>query len=182
MTTITFSENFFERDAAEVAKDLLGSTILYRSKDGIRHYRIIETEAYYHSEKDKDGKLLCYGAGKTKTAAQSTVVAPLFSKPGTWCVYGGQLLLSVKDDASPDNVLIKGIKDENGTSFKPDGIARELHLYKTKSDYSDCHGKYSLCGCNVILIEAMTAPKFKCKKRVRIKEDSKLNFELVETE
>lgn len=89
---------------------------------------------------------------------------------------------NAKDDVFPDNVLIKGIKDENGISFKPDGIARELHLYKTKPDYSDCHGKYSLCGCNVILIEAMTAPKFKCKKRVRIKEDNKLNFELVETE
>lgn len=66
MTTTAFSENFFERDAAEVAKDLLGSTILYRSKEGIRYYRIIETEAYYHSEKDRDGKLLCYGQVKQK--------------------------------------------------------------------------------------------------------------------
>ena len=38
MTTTAFSENFFERDAAEVAKDLLGSTILYRSKEGIRYF------------------------------------------------------------------------------------------------------------------------------------------------
>ena len=88
-TTITLNEKFFERDAAAVAKDLLGGTILYRGKDGAHRYWITETEAYYHDEQDKRGKLICYGAGKSKSAAQSDVSAPLFSKPGTWCVYGG---------------------------------------------------------------------------------------------
>ena len=133
-TTITLNEKFFERDAAAVAKDLLGGTILYRGKDGAHRYWITETEAYYHDEQDKRGKLICYGAGKSKSAAQSDVSAPLFSKPGTWCVYGGQLLLSVNDSVHSDNVLIKGIKDENGVTIKPHGIAKQLHLKKTKPD------------------------------------------------
>ncbi len=172
---------FFERDAAEVAKDLLGSIILYRCKDEVRRYRIIETEAYYHNEKDNDGKAFCYGAGKTKDMACSDVSAPLFSTPGTWCVYGGQLLISVKDNVYSDNVLIKRIKDERGNTFGPDGIAKELHLYKTKPDYSDCHGKYSLCGCDVTLAEAVMSPQYICDKRIGIKEDSKLNFKFVES-
>lgn len=181
-TTITLNEKFFERDAAAVAKDLLGGTILYRGKDGAHRYWITETEAYYHDEQDKRGKLICYGAGKSKSAAQSDVSAPLFAKPGTWCVYGGQLLLSVNDSVYSDNVLIKGIKDENGVTFKPDGIAQELHLYKTKPDYSDCHGKFSLCGCDVTLVEISVSSKYTCKSRIGIEEESKLNFELVEAE
>ena len=41
-TTITLNEKFFERDAAAVAKDLLGGTILYRGKDGAHRYWITE--------------------------------------------------------------------------------------------------------------------------------------------
>ena len=55
-TTITLNEKFFERDAAAVAKDLLGGTILYRGKDGAHRYWITETEAYYHDEQDKRGR------------------------------------------------------------------------------------------------------------------------------
>ena len=49
-TTITLNEKFFERDAAAVAKDLLGGTILYRGKDGAHRYWITETEANDHDE------------------------------------------------------------------------------------------------------------------------------------
>lgn len=66
MTTTAFSENFFERDAAEVAKDLLGSTILYRSKEGIRYYRIIETEAYYHVMAKRTGMESYFAMGQVK--------------------------------------------------------------------------------------------------------------------
>ena len=180
--TNSLNTNFFEHDAAEVAKNLLGSTILYRNKNSTRRYCIVETEAYYHDEKDKNGKLFCYGGGKTKAQAQSDVSAPLFSTPGTWCVYGGQLLISAKDNVNSDNVLIKCIKDENGNYFGPDGIAKELHLYKTKPDYSDCHGKYSLCDGDVTLVATMVSPQYTCHKRVGINEDSELNFKLTEAE
>ena len=57
-TTITLNEKFFERDAAAVAKDLLGGTILYRGKDGAHRYWITETEAYYHDEQEGEANLL----------------------------------------------------------------------------------------------------------------------------
>jgi 3-methyladenine DNA glycosylase Mpg len=172
-----FTQNFFEDDAATVAKGLLGATITFQFGDKTKKYTIISTEAYYHDECDDKGKKICYGSEKTKAEAQDDVSAPLFSTPGTWCVYGGQLLLSVTDHAYSDNVLIKKIQNENGVCFGPDGIAKELHLYKSKPDYCDCHGKFSLCGCNLLLTDKIDNPSFITDKRVNIASDAPLKFD-----
>ena len=171
-----FTQDFFKKDAATVAKNLLGATISFQFDNRIKKYTIISTEAYYHKEYDNKGEKICYGAGKTKADAQNTVSAPLFSTPGTWCVYGGQLLLSVTDNVYSDNVLIKEIQDENGICFGPDGIAKELHLYKSKPDYCDCHGKFSLCGCSLLLTDKIDTPSFTTEKRVNIDSIELLKF------
>lgn len=172
-----FTQDFFEKDAATVAKGLLGATITFRFGNQTKRYTITSTEAYYHDEYDKKGKKICYGAEKTKAEAQSDVSAPLFSTPGTWCVYGGQLLLSVMDNVYSDNVLIKEIQAENGVRFGPDGIAKELHLYKSKPEYSDCHGRFSLYGCAVLLTDKIDSPLFHVDKRVNIASDDLLKFD-----
>lgn len=105
--------DFFLREANKVARDLLGKYIC--GKDG-KKFQIVATEAYYHEEKDEAGKKICYGAEKTKEEVQKDngVTAALFDRPGTWCIYHGQLLLSVMSDQFPDNVLIKTVKTERG--------------------------------------------------------------------
>lgn len=171
-----FTQDFFKEDPATVAKGLLGATISFQCGDRIKKYTITSTEAYYHYEYDRKGKKICYGAEKTKAKAQNDVSAPLFSTPGTWCVYGGQLLLSVTDNVYSDNVLIKEIQDENGICFGPDGMAKELRLYKSKPDYCDCHGKFSLCGCSLLLTDKIDAPSFKTDVRVNINSFKHLKF------
>lgn len=167
------SEDFFEKESSYVAKALLGATI----NNTIQDYTIIETEAYCHDDMDNHGKLICYGADKTKETA-TEVTAPLFDKPGTWCIYGGQLLISVTDDTNSDNVLIKKIRDSSGHIYGPDEMAKELHLYKTKSGYIDCHGKFSV-SCDKLKLTALAdKPDYESSKRVNISNNDKLNFRL----
>lgn len=164
-------QNFFARDAKEVANDLLGKFIC--CKDRNEKYLIVETEAYYYEEE------FCYGHDKIKEDAKKLVSAPLFECPGTWCIYGGQLLLSVKDDKYSDNVLIKSVKDEGGKILGPDKMAQSLHLYKSKSDYCGCHGQYSLSNnSRIYLVNGQEISKIICAKRVNIKSDKELNFKI----
>ena len=165
-------QDLFTRDAESVARDLLGKYVRYIGDK----YLIVATEAYYHDES------FCYGAGMTKEYAKKNrrVAAALFERPGTWCVYGGQLLLSVTDDERPDNVLIKQVKNETGELLGPDAMARALHLYKSKTDHCGCHGKYSLsrdAGLYIEDGEEAPAPIL-ASKRVNIKDDKKLNFNI----
>lgn len=172
------NQDFFKHDAAEVAKGILGATIVSRTNGQEHKYTITSAEAYYHDETDKNGKKFCYGASKTKEDAANDVSAPLFSTPGTWCIYGGQLLISVTNDIYPDNILIKEIQDVDGKRYGPDGIANELHLYKTKANYCDAHGKSSVCEGTLFLCELLENPLFTSEKRVNIANDEKYKFNL----
>lgn len=169
--------DFFKRKAEDVACNLLGKYIC--CKGGKEKYMIIETEAYYHDEKYENGKHICYGANKTKAEAKRLVSAPLFELPGTWCIYGGQLLLSVTNDEFPDNVLIKKVKSEAGKILGPDLIAHNLHLYKKDRDYCGCHGQYSLSeASNLYLADGQEVSNIICSPRVRIADKRNLNFKM----
>ena len=171
--------DFFSRNAKAVASDLLGKYIC--SKDG-KKFRIVATEAYYYDETDENGKKICYGADKTKEEARkkSRVVAALFDRPGTWCIYGGQLLLSVTNDQISDNVLIKAVETENGESLGPDKMAQALHLYKRKPGYCNCHGQYSLdAGSNLYVIDGKAPSKISAVPRINIKSKKELRFVIV---
>lgn len=161
--------DFFTRTAEEVALDLLGKYIC--RKGGEEKYLIFETEAYYHYEE------FCYGHSKSKAEAQKLACGPLFEEPGTWCVYGGQLLLSVTSDELPDNVLIKRLKDKDGNTLGPDKIAHCLHLYKSKPEHCGCSGQHSACENSPLSIadgeDAAICPPL---KRINIKDEKKLRF------
>ena len=175
MARIAIDDKFFKGASSEVAKGLIGATMLSKANNK-KKYFIRETESYDHDEVDKNGKLICYGAGKEKATAKHLVSAPLFDLPGTWCIYGGQLLLSVTDDVHSDNVLIKSIQDEDGTIYGPDAMAKELHLYKSEPDYIKCHGEFSLADGALCLIDRESDPSYITSMRVNICSDKKLNF------
>lgn len=164
---------FFKRDAATVAADLLGCILSV--DQGRKQYTIVETEAYYHEEKDDRGKHLCYGAKYNRdTATKAT--KPLFSEPGTWCIYGGQLLLSVTTTSFPDNVLIKAIQDTSGHIYGPHKMACLLHLYRKDPEFTDLHGKFSITDTRVSL--TIVEPHAPCtpRPRVRVHSTEALNF------
>ncbi len=178
MSTSITEYDFFTRKAEDVAIDLLGKYIC--GNGGKEKYLIVATEAYYHDEKYEDGKHICYGADKTKDEAKHDVTAPLFEQPGTWCIYGGQLLLSVTDDEFPDNVLIKMVKNEAGELLGPDLIAHSLHLYKSKSDYCGCHGAFSLSKDSPLyLVDGQKVVNYRRYPRVNIADKNELNFSTV---
>lgn len=172
---MSIKENdFFAREAKDVARGLLGKYICRKNGDTEERFMITQTEAYYHDEIDDNGKWICYGAPKTKEQAKRLVSAALFDKPGTWCVYGGQLLLSVTNDEYPDNVLIKKIKDAEGTTYGPDGVAKTLHLYKSKPEYCGCHRQFSLADdAALYLADGQEVKERLPRERVNIKSDKK---------
>ena len=174
------NRKFFEEKAEIVARHLIGKYICYNNNE----YQITKTEAYYHDEKDRNGKYFCYGV-KSDTGENNKTCAtiPLFRAPGTWCVYGGQLLLSVTNSSIPDNVLIKEIKPLDEGPYGPDKIANVLLLYqkKSNSNYWNFHGLDSLSEKAVLyLAEDQNAPKIKIKsdERINIKNCQKYRFSM----
>ncbi len=174
------NREFFTKAAKEVAYNLVGKFIY--SKENQEEYMITKTESYCPDEKDYNGHSFCYGIKKeTGEKSKTRATLPLFGEPGTWCVYGGQLLLSVTNNEEPYNVLIKEIKASNGKIYTTDGIAEVLRLYQKFSDsnYWHFHGLYSLSDeATLYLMENSEAQEIniKCRKRKNIKNDEKCQF------
>lgn len=178
----------FAKSADQLAQYLLGKILCKKCNGTVKRYRILETEAYTADEKDAKGKYICYGAGKTKETAKNLKVAYLFKQPGTWCVYGGLLLISAKAEGVPDNVLIRACEcyDEPYRKFeKPDKLAKELKLYKTQNKmlvegYADYSGVDSLALDAELYFEDAPAVLPVVYKRVNINDDKKWNFKIKE--
>ena len=177
------NRSFFEGPAEEVARNLLGKYIVCKD---CGTYQIIETEAYYHDEKDEKGKYFCYGVkDDTGEAAKTYAADPLYKAPGTWCIYGGQLLLSATNCEVADNVLIKKIQSADGDIYTPDGMAKVLKLYQgdENSNYCNFHGLDSLSEeAALYLAEKAESPikAIACKKRIGIDNKENYNFYLCE--
>lgn len=174
------NREFFKEKSEEVAYNLVGKYICHNNK----YYQIIETEAYYHNEKDVNGKYFCYGV-KDDTGEYSKTCAsiPLFRNPGTWCIYGGQLLLSVTNSKIPDNVLIKRVKTTDNKDLGPNDIAYAMKLYQKceNSNYWNFHGLDSLSDdADLYLVEDEIAPNFNriADKRVNINDSKLYNYKL----
>ena len=179
---------FFDRNAKAVAIDLLGKYICYKNGENEERFLIVETEAYNRDDQDKNEKHICYGAKYDKEYAtnKNLVCAPLFEKPGTWCIYGGQLLLSVNNDKVSDNVLIKRIREvgfeDEKEGLGPDKMACRLHLYKKCPYYrieKPISGSYSLSNDSVLqIVDGDVKINYSEDKRININSDDKLKFSL----
>ena len=93
--------NFFERDAQEVAKDLLGKAIFSKYKNLCLKAQITETEAYYLDDKASHASL-----GFTEKRKG------LFMPPGTIYMYyaRGGPSLNISTQGEGNAVLIKSAK------------------------------------------------------------------------
>ncbi|MEX1014993.1 MAG: DNA-3-methyladenine glycosylase [Candidatus Paceibacterota bacterium] len=113
---------FFERDAFEVAEDLLGKYLVRKYRGKEISLKINEVEIYDGYE-DKASK-----ASRGKTKANS----PMFGEPGRFYVYltyGMYWMLNVvtsKDDY-PSAILIRGAGEIDG----PGKLTRDLKINKS---------------------------------------------------
>ncbi|RMH35825.1 MAG: DNA-3-methyladenine glycosylase [Nitrospirae bacterium] len=117
---------FYCRATLDVARELLGKTLIHRMPDGVIHVRIVDVEAYIGSE-DR----ACHASrGRTRRTEV------MFGPPGhtyVYLIYGMYhcLNLVTEPEGFPAAVLIRGIEctgsdvDENrGTSNRIDGPGR----------------------------------------------------------
>jgi len=121
--------NFYSRDTAEVARDLLGKVLIKYSNGEIVGGVIVETEAYYGSD---DPASHAHG-GKTP---RSSI---MFGKPGivyVYLCYGMYYLINIitEKEGTPGAVLIRALdplwgieimrKRRNGNNRLTDGPGR----------------------------------------------------------
>ncbi|CAM3046184.1 DNA-3-methyladenine glycosylase [Lactiplantibacillus plajomi] len=112
MTTTNFATaSFFTgRPTTEIAKALLGSTLLYRSSNGLTGGLIVEAEAYLGTN---DTAAHAYNGRRSK------FTEPLYREAGTLYIYQlrANLLFDVvtQPAETPEGVLIRAIEPTHGT-------------------------------------------------------------------
>lgn len=114
---------FFSQSAEKLAPQLLGKVLCRRFPNGSLHrFRIYDVEAYCAEDTAN------YGYGHEENKRRTKANAPLFQKGGTWCVYGGMLLVVCGQEGKPDNVLIRGCADQDSLYDGPLKVATALHI------------------------------------------------------
>ena len=114
---------FFQRDALQVAPELLGKTLVRHFADGTeKRYAITEVEAYRGAE-----DLACHAAkGRT---ARTEVMYGEGGRVYVYFIYGMYWMLNFVTSTgnNPQAVLIRGIEGFSG----PGRVGRELQLDKS---------------------------------------------------
>lgn len=136
---------FFEQNANDVAKKLLGKIICYKtSKGAIIRCRIMETEAYSNDEK------CCYGYKKNPKNRDY-----MFYSVGKICIYAGMIMISCYREDKPDNVLIRNLDQIIG----PINSANALFPRDKKIELDKlCETDLDLVSSDKIWIEDNNAP------------------------
>ena len=108
--------NFYARDAETVAKDLLGTTLVYRRDEVTQRARIVETEAYVGAHD------LASHASKGRTRRTEVMFGP----PGrayVYLIYGMYDMLNIVTgmDGDAQAVLIRAVEPLKNITGKTDG-------------------------------------------------------------
>ena len=133
--------SFFTRDADRVAPGLLGCILSVQHDDGVKHGRIVETEAYL-GEHD----LACHAAkGRTQRTES------LYGPPGTayvYLIYGMHHLFNVvvANVGDPQAVLIRAVEplDFEGRTHGPGLLTKAMGIDLQDDRSSVLHGKLQL--------------------------------------
>jgi len=115
--------NFFARDTARVARNLLGAKLVRAIGDDVLEGKIVETEAYY-GEADPPSHASSGRTGRSKIMWESPGFAYVY------VVYGIHLMFNVVTESrgSPGAVLIRAVEPLEGLELmeeKRSGVGRE---------------------------------------------------------
>jgi len=108
MLKIMSSREFYERDTAEVAEELLGKVLTHKSGEGAASGMVVETEAYYGD-----------GDPASRASTKKTKINEImWERPGLALVYmvHGNWLFNVTTEAegTPGAVLIRALEPLEG--------------------------------------------------------------------
>ena len=134
VTTNVLNIEFYSRDAETVAKDLLGTTLIYQFGDVIQRSRIVETEAYVGTHD------LASHASKGRTKRTEVMFGP----PGhayVYLIYGMYDMLNIVTGADGDAqaVLIRAVEPLENISGKTDGpgkLTRTLGITRALNQHA----------------------------------------------
>lgn len=100
--------SFYERNSAEVARELLGKVLVHRSRDGPTSGKIVETEAYY----GKGDSASRASRGKTK---MNEIMWGPGGKAFVYVVHGQSLFnVTTEREGVPGAVLIRAVEPVEG--------------------------------------------------------------------
>lgn len=174
------SKNFFARDPAQVAQDLLGCVLVRKLNKKELAGKIVETEAYYGS---KDPASRAY-RGKTKLAEL------MWAQPGTifiYMVHNNWLFNIVTGKKNqPSAVLIRAIEPLCGIGFmkRKRGLTEIKKLASGPGKFTQAFGitKNKFSGQdiskikNLFIIRGRKDCKIKSSKRIGVSRDLSRNL------
>lgn len=148
-------KSFFERNVVEVARDLLGKTLVFGKRSGY----ITETEAYRGADDPASH------AFRGLTPRSSL----MFGEPGysyVYLIYGMYHCLNIISEASGQaaGVLIRGLKMGNLHLDGPGKICRHLGISKTDN------GIHLINNPDFHIAEGLVSVKYKTTSRIGIKQ------------
>ncbi len=145
--------SFFQRDALEVAPELLGKYLVRRfDSDSVHRFRITDVEVY-RGEEDK----ACHASkGKTKRTEL------MYSEGGriyVYLIYGMYWLLNIitGKEGEPQGIMIRGVEEIDG----PGRVGKYLQL--DRSFYGDY-----ITGDRLWVEDSEEKPKYKTGPRIGI--------------
>ena len=134
--------DFYRRPTLEVARDLIGKVVVYKSKDGVTSGAIVEAEAYIGEDDPA-----CHAA-----VGPTTRNAPLYGPPGRAYVYlnyglHDMLNAVTEEKGHPAAVLIRALEPLDGLALMRRRRSR-APWRKGKApvpDHELCRGPGNLC-------------------------------------
>ncbi len=175
-----FPGSFYERDAAKVARDLLGKLLVHRSPEGTTSGRIVETEAYFgkgdpasraYRKRTKLNELMWWRGG----------LAFVYMVHNNW-----MFNVTAEREGVPGAVLLRAVEPLEGAELmkRRRGVEEECLLTSGPGRMTQAmgityaHHKIDITKSRVLTIEDAAPTKFRISRSHRIGVSADLKREL----
>lgn len=140
--------DYYDRDTLEVARELLGCTLVHDGPDGVASGRIVEVEVY-QGEDDP----ACHAA-----AGQTERTEPLYGRPGhayIYLIYGMYYCLNAvtRAEGLPSAVLIRALEPLDGLDRMRSRRAARARRRTPVADRDLANGPGKLCDALGLTLE-----------------------------